>query len=81
MYAVTQPIYNNNNLQSFNSWITDNAVAVVEYARQLGITSLKNPDFAQELKTFAQIQYDRAVLLDRMEFELALSHQLQQVAA
>ena len=74
MYAVTQPIYNNNNLQDFTAWLNDNLVPVATYAIQLGVTN-------DELNVFAQIQYDRAVLLDRMKFELALSHQLQQVAA
>jgi hypothetical protein len=74
MYAVTQPIYNNNNLQDFTEWLNDNLVPVATYAIQLGVTD-------DELDVFAQIQYDRAVMLDRMEFELALSYQLQQVAA
>jgi hypothetical protein len=74
MYAVTQPIYNNNNLQDFTAWLNDNLVPVATYAIQLGVTD-------DELDVFAQIQYDRAVMLDRMEFELALSYQLQQVAA
>jgi hypothetical protein len=74
MYAVTQPTYNNNNLQDFTAWLNDNLMLIATYAIQLGVTD-------DELYVFAQIQYDRAVMLDRMEFELALSHQLQQVAA
>ena len=74
MYAITQPIYNNNNLQDFTAWLNDNLMQVATYAIQLCVTD-------DELDVFAQIQYDRAVMLDRMEFELALSHQLQQVAA
>lgn len=64
MKAIEQPTYNNSDLSSRDAWFMNNLRAVMNYMDKLGVTEY------DEIMELATIQYDRQVMLDRLDFEL-----------
>jgi hypothetical protein len=75
MKAIEQPTYNNSDLSSRDAWFMNNLRAVMNYMDKLGVTDY------DEIMDLVAIQYDRQVMLDRLDFELQLTYQLAQVTS
>ena len=66
MNAIQLPVYNNSDLSSRDAWFMNNLRVIVNYMSSLGVTEY------DEMIELATIQYERQIMLDRMEFEASL---------
>lgn len=66
MNAISLPVYDNSDLSSRDAWFMNNLRVIVTYMSSLGVTEY------DEMIELATIQYERQIMLDRMEFEASL---------
>jgi hypothetical protein len=66
MKAISLPVYDNSDISSRDAWLMNNLRQLVNYMATINVT-----DF-DEIMELATIQYERQVMLDRMEFEQSL---------
>jgi hypothetical protein len=66
MKAISLPVYDNSDISSRDAWLMNNLRQLVNYMATINVT-----DF-DEIMELATIQYERQIMLDRMEFEQSL---------
>ncbi len=73
MKAIDLPLFDNSDLSSATAWYQKNTKTMLQYLHWLG-WSEHNPE-DEDLTTLVKIQYDRQVMLDRLNSELQLTYQ------
>ena len=64
--VIQLPVYDNSDLSSRDAWFMNNLKVIINYMSSLGVTEY------DEMIELATIQYERQIMLDRMEFEQSL---------
>ena len=64
--VIQLPVYDNSDLSSRDAWFMRNLRPIINYMASLGVTEY------DEMIELATIQYERQIMLDRMEFEQSL---------